>query len=91
MPDTWPERFLQLIFVLSKTCGFLLFSCFGANTEKLTAVIPERPVYAVSFVNVDLLVYKVSSRAVHGAKELQSLEDEVCVTDVTGFEVKVSA
>lgn len=46
-----------------------------------TAVSPERPVCAVSIVNVDLLVCKVSQKAVKDVRELQALADELWVTD----------
>lgn len=68
-----------------------LFLFWGKYRENNKLPLSQKGIYAISFVNVDLLVYKVSSKAMQGAKELQSLEDEVCVTDVTGFEVKVSA
>lgn len=36
MPDVWAEHILQLVFIVSKACVFLLFACFVANPEKLT-------------------------------------------------------
>lgn len=51
--------------------------------NKHTGVIPGRSEYSISFVNVDLLVCKVSSKAVHDVKELPCLEDKVYVVDVS--------